>query len=38
MDNVAQAKEWPRLADMDLDSAEYPLNMRPIPVGIVCYH
>ena len=38
MDSVAQAKEWPRLADMDLDSAEYPLNMQPIPVEIVCYH
>jgi HEPN domain-containing protein len=38
MDNLSQAQEWCRFAAMDLNSAEYLLNMRPIPVEIVCYH
>ena len=38
MDNQLQAKEWRRLAEMDLLSAEYLLNMHPIPLEIICYH
>ena len=29
MDNRTRAREWQRLAEMDLSSAEYLLNMRP---------
>ena len=38
MDNRIRAQEWQRLADMDLRSAEYLLNMHPVPVEIICYH
>ena len=38
MDNRTRAREWQRLAEMDLSSAEYLLNMRPVPVEIICYH
>lgn len=38
MDKLKKAREWLRLAEMDLDAAEYLLNMRPVPVEIVCYH
>lgn len=32
------SREWLDYARMDLDSAEFLLNMRPIPVEIICYH
>ncbi len=38
MDNIAQAQEWIRFAEMDLGSAEYLLNMHPTPVEVICYH
>ncbi|WP_350342992.1 HEPN domain-containing protein [Proteinivorax tanatarense] len=38
MDSLASAKEWQRLAEMDLKSAEYLLKMRPLPIEIICYH
>ncbi len=38
MDNLTQAREWQRLAAMDLSSAEYLLNMNPVPIEIICYH
>ena len=38
MDNLSQAQEWQRFAAMDLNSAEYLLDMRPIPIEIICYH
>ncbi|MBS4031242.1 MAG: HEPN domain-containing protein [Clostridiales bacterium] len=38
MDNLTQAKEWQRLAAMDLDSAEYLQNMYPVPIEIICFH
>ncbi|MTI96711.1 MAG: HEPN domain-containing protein [Firmicutes bacterium] len=38
MDNVAQAQQWQRFAAMDLKSAEYLLNMHPVPVEVICYH
>lgn len=38
MDNQIRAREWQRLAEMDLNSAVYLLNMRPTPLEIICYH
>ena len=38
MDNLYQAQEWQRLAEMDLHSAEFLLNMHPVPLEIICYH
>lgn len=38
MDNIKQAQEWQRLATMDLRSAEYLINMHPLPLEIICYH
>lgn len=38
MDNLLQAQEWQRIASMDMSSAEYLLNMHPVPVEIICYH
>ena len=32
------AGEWLEFARMDLRSAEFPLNMRPVPVEIICCH
>jgi len=37
MDNQTRAQEWQRLAEQDLNSAGYLLNMRPVPLEIVCY-
>lgn len=37
MDNRMHALEWQRLAEQDLNSAGYLLNMRPVPLEIVCY-
>jgi len=38
MVNIKEAQEWQRLADMDLRTAEYLLNMSPLPIEIICYH
>lgn len=38
MDNLTISREWRRLAEMDLASAEYLLKMYPIPIEIICYH
>ncbi len=38
MDRVTRAQQWQRFAAMDLDSAEYLLNMHPVPIEIICYH
>lgn len=38
MDNLTSSKEWQRLAEMDLMSAEYLIKMRPVPIEIICYH
>lgn len=32
------SQEWLDIAQMDLESAEFLLGMRPIPVEIICYH
>ena len=37
MDNRESAQEWQKLGEMDLNSAEYLLNMKPMPVEIICY-
>ncbi len=37
MDNRIPAQQWQRLAEQDLNSAGYLLNMRPVPLEIVCY-
>lgn len=38
MGNIEQAQEWQRFAAMDLNSAEYLINMYPVPLEIICYH
>lgn len=38
MDNKTGAQEWFDLAVMDMRSAEYLTNMKPVPIEIICYH
>lgn len=38
MDNSDIAKEWFKIADSDLSSAEFLQRMQPIPIEIICYH
>ncbi len=38
MDNLKYALKWQRLANMDLESAEYLLKMQPLPIEVICYH
>ena len=38
MANINEFKEWQRLADMDLKTAEYLKEMKPLPIEIICYH
>ncbi|NLY11165.1 MAG: HEPN domain-containing protein [Firmicutes bacterium] len=38
MDNIAVAKEWFTLADLDLQSAVYLQRMKPKPLEIIAYH
>jgi HEPN domain-containing protein len=38
MQNNEFVLEWFSRADSDLFSAQFLLNMRPIPVEIICYH
>jgi HEPN domain-containing protein len=38
MDNKDVAKEWFKVAETDLASAEYLQGMKPIPVEVICYH
>jgi len=38
MVNIKESKEWQRLADMDLRTAEYLKKMKPLPIEIICYH
>ncbi len=37
MDNKDIAKEWFKIAEADLSSAEFLQNMQSIPIEIVCY-
>lgn len=38
MNNKDIAKEWFMFANNDLNSAEFLLNMKPLPLEIICYH
>ncbi len=38
MDELEQAREWQRFAEMDLNSATHLSSMHPIPVEVICYH
>jgi len=38
MVNTKEAQKWRKLADMDLKTAEYLKDMKPLPVEIICYH
>lgn len=38
MNNKDIAKEWLDMAESDLDSAIFLLNMKPQPLEIICYH
>jgi HEPN domain-containing protein len=41
MDEMATqeyALEWLTYAEADLNSAEFLLNLRPLPIEIICYH
>ena len=37
-DKISIVKEWIDFASRDINSAKYLLNMRPVPLEIVCYH
>ena len=38
MDNKDIAKEWFKIAEGDLSSAEFLQNMQSMPTEIICYH
>ncbi len=38
MDNEDVAKEWFKIAEADLSSAEFLQNMQSMPTEIICYH
>jgi len=38
MVKIKEYKEWQGLADMDLKTAEYLKEMKPMPTEIICYH
>lgn len=38
MSRLEIAAEWFRFAQMDMDSAIYLQNMRPVPIEVICYH
>lgn len=38
MSDMSRHSEWLEFADMDLSAAEYLMNMRPMPIEIICYH
>lgn len=38
MDNRDIAQEWFKMADIDFDSANFLLAMKPVPFEIICYH
>ncbi len=38
MSGEGWSNEWLEFANMDLSAAEYLLNMRPLPVEIICFH
>ena len=38
MDKMVIAQEWFEIANQDLASAKYLLNMQPVPIEIISYH
>ncbi len=38
MDSADIAKEWFKIAEADLSSAEFLQDKQPIPIEIICYH
>lgn len=38
MDKTNIVKEWFDFANKDISSAKYLLDMRPVPIEIICYH
>ena len=38
MKDSGWSSEWLEMANMDLNAAEFLLDMRPVPVEIICYH
>jgi len=38
MDRTSIVNEWLDFANKDISSAKYLLNMRPVPLEIICYH
>lgn len=38
MDKINIVKEWLDFASKDISSAKYLLDMRPVPLEIICYH
>jgi HEPN domain-containing protein len=38
MDRIDIVKEWLDFAKKDFESARYLLDMRPVPLEIICYH
>jgi hypothetical protein len=38
MNNHDIAVEWFKMAEIDFDSANFLLAMKPIPFEIICYH
>lgn len=38
MSEVIRGSEWFEMAEMDLKAAKFLLDMRPIPIEIICYH
>lgn len=38
MDKINIVKEWLDFANKDISCAKYLLDMRPVPIEIICYH
>jgi HEPN domain-containing protein len=38
MDKLQLAKEWFTIAETDINSANYLMQMRPMPNEVICYH
>lgn len=38
MKNLDIANEWFKMAEIDIETAKFLLNMKPMPLEIICYH
>jgi HEPN domain-containing protein len=38
MASIKEVQEWHKIAAIDLKTAEYLKNMKPLPIEIICYH